>query len=108
MSCFNKVFIVGAAIALLSSTAFSASCPSIGGYRLSSHNQDNTRCTYTSNGKGTISIQGQRVIHNCPGFIVTDPNYRRVGSCQMVLRAINPIQNGGQQGGVCQCTIAAQ
>ncbi|HHT0592808.1 TPA: hypothetical protein ACTXXA_000998 [Legionella anisa] len=108
MNCFNKVFIVGTAIALLSGTAFSANCPSIGGYRLSSHNQDHTRCTYTSYNKGTIKIKGQKTIHSCPRFILTDPDYRQVGSCKVFFHPVNPLQNAGQKGGACQCTIVAR
>lgn len=103
---FNKLVMAMAAIAL-SGTVYSG-CPSIGGYTLSSDNQN--RCTYTSNNNGSIGIQGQRAVHNCPRFIVTDPNYRQdnVGRCHVVIRPINQIANSGRSGARCQCSLVSR
>lgn len=109
MKNFNKKLLIGSAIALLSGVAFSTSCPPIGGYRLTSHDANNTHCTYTSNNPGSISIRGTRAVHNCPRFILTDPGFRQEGTCQVVLRAgVNALnQGGGNRRAQCQCSISA-
>ena len=109
MNTFSKMLIVGTSFALLSTSVFATNCPSVGGYKVSSSNADHTRCTYTSYNKGSLGIEGQRAVHHCPRFILTDPNFRQEGQCRVSLRPVNQNQiAGGGNKTPCQCTIVAQ
>jgi hypothetical protein len=109
MNKFSKM-LIGTSVALLSAAAFSTSCPDVGGYKLSSSNGDHTRCMYTSYNKGSMSIQGQRLQHNCPRFVITDPNFRLDGQCRVTLTVgQQQILNGGNNNQArCQCTAVAR
>lgn len=80
MSIIKKT-LLGSLMFLSSGTLLATNCPQIGGYTLSSHNANNTRCVYRSNTTVLLGLQGVQVKRPvCPRFILTDPNFRFV-SC---------------------------
>ena len=82
----NKVLLSSFLMFLFSGALFATSCPSVGGYTVSSHNANNTRCVYKSYATVKLDLVGQRVRHpNCPRFILTDPGFRLVSCAHNIL-----------------------
>ncbi|RUR19225.1 hypothetical protein ELY21_04910 [Legionella sp. km535] len=82
----NKMLILSSLMLLFSGTLFATSCPSVGGYTVSSHNANNTRCIYRSNATVKLNLAGQRVQNpNCPRFTLTDPGFRLVNCAHNLL-----------------------
>jgi hypothetical protein len=83
---FNKVLLSSALMLLFSGTLSATSCPSVGGYTVSSHNANNTRCVYRSNATIKLNLVDQRVRQpNCPRFTLTDPGFRLVNCAHNLL-----------------------
>jgi hypothetical protein len=113
MNKYNKLILAGAALALFTNVSMATSCPDISNYSLTSHDQNNRNCTYTSSARGSIGLNGTRAVQNCPRFILTDPNFRQVGICRVVIRSANlninhnNNRNAAAGAAACQCTIRA-
>lgn len=82
---------------LCSGALYATSCPSVGGYKVLSHDANNTHCSYISYATLKLNLEGQRVAPpKCPRFLLTDNHFSLEGCHHDALRS------------KCICTIVSQ
>lgn len=75
MKKYGIAFIVSL-FSILSSTVLFADCPMVGGYHVSAHNANDSKCTYVANNPNFAASHNPKLCMK--SFILTDPHYKVV------------------------------